>query len=184
MKIHVDTGERAELIVSSRLPSNAAVMITTDAGEHIAQILVEDGLLSEVVEYTIRRHRDRAVEDRLTLWAHLVSEHGSCIGLDMTLAELVNAHEHEHDGPGTIRSHPRESRAAQLPKIILTLSESDHYGVPRMSNSQVRQQLGLLNREIEIRLRATDDTYEGSFCEAADNEGARIAARAREGKED
>lgn len=178
MKIHVDTGERITVVVPSRLASSAAIAVEDDARNRIASVVIEDGLIDCLAPHVAYRH-PKPVEDRLTLWAHLVSEHGSCIGLDMTLNDLIEAHEHEHTGPGTIRNHPRESRAAQLPKIILALSESDHYGVPRMSNSQVRRQLGLLNREIEIRLRATDDTYEGSFREAADNEGARIAAAAR-----
>lgn len=167
MKIHVETGERAELIVSSRHPSNAAVMITTDEGERIAQVLVEDGLLSEVVEYTIRRHRDRTIEDRLTLWAHLVSEHAGCFGLDLSLRELLEIHAHEHRGPGTIRNHDPLSREFRLAKIIYVLSEAES-GIADMEDNELRLHAKRVNDEIALRLRALDapepedDPYEES----------------------
>lgn len=171
MKITVDTGERAELIVSSRLPSNAAVMITTDTGERVVQVLVEDGLLSEVVEYTIRRHRDRAIEDRLTLWAHLVSEHAGCFGLDLSLRELQEIHAHEHRGPGTIRNHDPLSREFRVAKIICVLSEAES-GIADMEDSELRSHAKHVNDEVALReKRATepepeDDPYAESLREA------------------
>jgi hypothetical protein len=171
MKIHVDTGERAELIVASRCPSNAAVMITTDMGERIAQVLVEDGLLSEVVEYTIRRHRDRPIEDRLTLWAHLVSEHAGCYGLDLSLRELEEIHAHEHRGPGTIRNHDPLSRQFRIAKIIYVLGEAE-VGVADMEDSELRLHAKRVNAEIALREKRAnepepdDDPYEESRREA------------------
>ncbi len=64
-------------------------------------------------------------DDRLKLWAHLVSAHAGIYGLDQTYEQLTEEHEHEHTGPGTIRSHPRESRKASLKKIGQVLIECD-----------------------------------------------------------
>lgn len=180
MKIAAESGERVTVIVPSRHVSNCAVMIEDDQRNNLVEVVIEDGLIGNVKENVARRYSH--VEDRLTLWAHLVSEHGSCIGLDMSLDELIKGHEQEHKGPGTIRNHDPNSREARLPKIITVLSESDHYGLPRMTDEELRAHARSVNREIEFRLRAADDDYEGSFREAADNEGARIAAGSR--KED
>jgi hypothetical protein len=65
------------------------------------------------------------VEDRLVLWGHLVSAHAGIFPLQATLEELLDMHEHEHNGPGTIRNRPRESREYSLNKIGNVLSESE-----------------------------------------------------------
>lgn len=72
--------------------------------------------------------RQDAEEDRLGLWAHLISEHAGIFGLDLTMAELTEIHEHEHDGPGTIRNHPRVSRVASIAKIGKVCSEIEEGG--------------------------------------------------------
>jgi hypothetical protein len=184
MKIHVETGERAEVIIPSRHPSNGAVMIATDTGQRVAQILVEDGLISEVVEYVVRRRPLDPTEDRLTLWAHIVCRHASCVGLDMSLNDLVKIHDHEHRGPGTIRNHDLASRDADIATLIHVLSEADD-GVLSMTDNQLRAHAKLVEREVKRREDENkDEPYEGSFREAADNEGARIAAQSREGGDD
>lgn len=176
MKVIVQSSEQLTVVVPSDTNTYASIAIQTDRGTDVATIGVDSGLISDVREFVCRRQPVAFVapaEDRLTLWAHLVSEHASCIGLDMSLADLVQAHEHEHTGPGTIRNHPRESRAAHLPKVILALSESDHYGVPRMSNNQLQRHVGLVNREITIRLGGVDSPYKGTVATGDDKDDCR-----------
>lgn len=80
---------------------------------------------------TAREQLDKLVEprslsnDRLALWAHLVSEHAGVYGLQLTLEELTDIHKHEHEGPGTIRNHPYESRRAILGKIAKVIGEGE-----------------------------------------------------------
>lgn len=64
-------------------------------------------------------------EDRIKLWAHIVSEHANMLSPEMPLDDLIEIHDHEHDGPGTIRNHPRESREYTLKKLGNVLRESD-----------------------------------------------------------
>lgn len=61
-------------------------------------------------------------EERLELWAHIVSEHCNCAPPG-SLSAMLEYHDHEHDGPGTIRNHPRESRRYSLRKLAEVLSE-------------------------------------------------------------
>lgn len=84
--------------------------------------------------------------DRLELWAHIVSEHCN-MAPPGSVSEMMEYHEHEHEGPGTIRNHDPNSYHFSLRKLVQVLSELE-----------------------------PEDDYKGSFCEAADNEGARIAA--------
>jgi hypothetical protein len=88
--------------------------------------------------------------DRLDLWAHIVSEHCNAAPPG-SVSEMLDYHEHEHEGPGTIRNHDPNSYHYNLKKLVEVLSEVEE-----------------------------DDSYEGSFCEAADNEGARICAESHE----
>lgn len=96
-----------------------------------------------------------AYEERLELWAHIVSEHCN-MAPPGTLYSMLEYHDGEHEGPGTIRNHPVESRRYSLRKLAEVLSE----------------------------LEPDDDPYEGSFRAAADNEGHRICAASREGSDD
>lgn len=64
-------------------------------------------------------------KDRMRLWAHLVSKHAACISPDMGMTDLIDLHQHEHNGPGGIRNHPEDSREFSLPKMGEVLSESD-----------------------------------------------------------
>jgi len=61
-------------------------------------------------------------EERLELWAHIVSEHCN-MAPPGSLAEMLDYHFHEHEGPGTIRNHPVESRRFSLRKLAEVLSE-------------------------------------------------------------
>ncbi len=69
----------------------------------------------------MRKIRNRRIE----LWAHLVSEHAMCIGLNYDMAEYTEIHNHEHKGPGTIRNHPKGSRAYSFKSIGSVLSEQE-----------------------------------------------------------
>lgn len=55
---------------------------------------------------------------------HLISEHASPGAATMSPAELIEHHEHEHDGPGTIRNHDRASRHWLQRKIDEVLAEA------------------------------------------------------------
>jgi hypothetical protein len=139
VKVRLESGERLVVEVPVRLATCAAVSIqaeslppsfasqlTTHFSQHLVDVTIEDGLIDTVNERVIRRHAEALrTEDRLVLWGHIISQHASCVGLDMTLEELIKLHEHEHDGPGTIRNHPRTSREYSLHKIGQVLIESD-----------------------------------------------------------
>jgi hypothetical protein len=88
--------------------------------------------------------------DRLDLWAHIVSEHCN-MAPPGSVSDMMEHHEHEHEGPGTIRNHDPHSYHYSLRKLAAVLSE----------------------------LEPEDDDYKGSFSEAADNEGHRICAESR-----
>lgn len=61
----------------------------------------------------------------MILWAHLVSEHAVIVSFLESTENLVELHNHEHEGPGTIRNHDLESRAYSLKRLGQVLSESD-----------------------------------------------------------
>lgn len=63
-----------------------------------------------------------AYEERLELWAHIVSEHCNAAPPG-SLSSMLEYHEYEHEGPGTIRNHPEESRHYSLRKLAAVLSE-------------------------------------------------------------
>ncbi len=130
MKIRLESGERLVVEVPIDLATGAMVSVMANPDHNvtyaIADVVIEDGLIGNVTEHVCRRHAvGRRVEDRLALWGHLVSEHAGIFPLQATLDELIEMHEHEHNGPGTIRNHPRESRAYSLNKIGKVLSEAE-----------------------------------------------------------
>lgn len=63
----------------------------------------------------------RVKNSRIKLWAHLVSEHAIILDINVPLAELTEMHEHEHKGPGTIRSHDEKERSYSLAALGSTL---------------------------------------------------------------
>lgn len=132
MKIKLESGERLVVEVPVQLGHSAHVQIQAapiqkpgSASHPLVDVVIEDGLIGKIDEHVVRRHTEARAEDRLVLWGHLVSMHASIVPLHATLEELLDVHEHEHNGPGTIRNHPRESREHSLNKIGKVLSESD-----------------------------------------------------------
>jgi hypothetical protein len=65
-----------------------------------------------------------AYEERLELWAHIVSAHCNAAPPG-SLNAMLEYHEHEHQGPGTIRNHPEQSRHYSLRKLAEVLGEVD-----------------------------------------------------------
>lgn len=61
-------------------------------------------------------------EERLELWAHIVSEHCN-MAPPGSLMAMLDYHDHEHEGPGTIRNHDHASRHYSLRKLAEVLSE-------------------------------------------------------------
>lgn len=66
-----------------------------------------------------------STEDRIKLWAHLVSQHRAILDPLMDEEDLIDIHDHEHKGPGTIRDHDIKDRDFSVKKIGQVLSESD-----------------------------------------------------------
>lgn len=64
------------------------------------------------------------------LWAHLVSAHATILDPTTPSVDLVRAHIAEHKGPGTIRNHPKASRAYTLAKMGEVLIEADDSARP------------------------------------------------------
>jgi hypothetical protein len=61
-------------------------------------------------------------------WAlamHLISAHCDSMAIERTPAENKDQHEHEHDGPGTIRNHPRNWLGWDENEIERTLEECE-----------------------------------------------------------
>ena len=73
----------------------------------------------------IPSNRPRWDNARFKLWAHCVSEHCNILDIDVPMDDLVEYHDSEHEGPGTIRDHPKQSRAYSLKKIGEVLSEAE-----------------------------------------------------------
>jgi hypothetical protein len=68
------------------------------------------------------------IKSRLTrypmLQLHLVSAHCNAAALGLTAAQARDAHQHEHDGPGTIRNHPRSSTLWDADKVADIIIEA------------------------------------------------------------
>lgn len=97
---------------------------------------------------------DLVLEDRLVLWLHLVGAHQCILPLYTKLDELLDYHAQAHQERPC--AHSVASREVSLHRVGEVLSQPDEPDEPD-----------------------EPEPYEGSFCEAADNEGARIAAEAR-----
>lgn len=121
----VDSGERIRVVVPSRNPSCVLVAIESDNGRPLVNVQIVDGLIGNVIEHVVRRHAVTLTEDRMQLWAHLVAMHATVLSPEVPLETLIELHEHEHDGPGTIRNHPRESRRYSLKRLGAVLQESE-----------------------------------------------------------
>lgn len=62
-------------------------------------------------------------ESHQHLAKHLASRHADGLALTRTLADNQDAHQHEHDGPGTIRNHPREDLSWDGEKVDQVVAE-------------------------------------------------------------
>jgi hypothetical protein len=60
--------------------------------------------------------------DRLELWAHIVSEHCN-MAPPGSVSSMLDYHEGEHEGPGTIRNHDPHSYHYSLRKLAAVLGE-------------------------------------------------------------
>lgn len=133
MKIRLESGELLVVEVPVDFATSALIRVQSTPLQKpghvphpLVDVQIEDGLIGKVKEHVVRRNAEvQCTEDRAKLWAHIVSEHASMISPELTLADLIEIHEHEHDGPGTIRNHPRESRTYSLHKIGKVLSEAE-----------------------------------------------------------
>ena len=80
-----------------------------EMGNNVAGVIVSVGDLEQNV-------------DRLELWAHIVSEHCN-MAPPGSIASMLDFHEGEHEGPGTIRNHDPNSYHYSLRKLAAVLSE-------------------------------------------------------------
>lgn len=82
-------------------------------------------MLTETDQSALRDQvRTRLRETPYTdLSLHLVSAHCNGAGLANTEADTIDMHEHEHDGPGTIRNHPRKDLFWDEEKVVAILIE-------------------------------------------------------------
>ena len=64
-------------------------------------------------------------KERIKLWAHLVSAHAAILSPETPMDDLEELHDHEHEGPCTIRNHPEDSREYSLKKAGRVLLDSE-----------------------------------------------------------
>ncbi len=126
MKVILNSGEHIVVVVPSRTESTASISIETDFGTKVSDISTESGLIENATEHVARR-RDvaKTKEDKLQLWAHIVSKHAAIVSPMATLRELQNYHNDEHEGPGTIRNHDPSSREFSIHRLGEVLIESE-----------------------------------------------------------
>lgn len=126
MKIVLESGEHILIVVPARTGSSAAVAIETDFGSKVTEISTESGLIDNITEHVAhRRDVPKVKEDKLKLWAHIVSKHACRMGTDAPLKELLDFHDREHHGPGGIRNHPVADRSSSLMRISHVLGEGE-----------------------------------------------------------
>lgn len=65
-------------------------------------------------------------QERVILWAHLCSEHSGIFNLNSSLEDLLDIHQHEHNGPGGIRNHDEALRNFSYKKLGEVLSEAEY----------------------------------------------------------
>lgn len=116
--IKVDIDDIARLVENSAHICLRArgVAISDDYLKEVGNNVAAGIILAGDLEHT---------EDRLELWAHIVSAHCNIMPTNASVAEMLDYHDHEHRGPGTIRNHPENSRHHSLAKIAKVLSESE-----------------------------------------------------------
>lgn len=202
MKVEVQGGESLVVVVpSGGLNATAAIAIVTHGGP-VATVVTDAGKLVEITEHAARyrakqdpricspldgRHNvacrvnDRGhtcdrigmPEERLALWAHLVSEHACALSMDTPLEVLVDMHASEHKGPGTIRNHDESLRGATHARLIEVLSERDDV-FPSMLEGELRGFTKRIHNEISRRLgQAVDELRDNSDLDEVYWEAAR-----------
>ena len=63
---------------------------------------------------------------KLELWLHLVSRHAAIIDpVRVSKRDLIDLHDHEHHGPGTIRNHPADDYSYDIARVAAVLSEAN-----------------------------------------------------------
>lgn len=125
MKILLDSGEHLVVVVPSRTGSTATVAVQAD-GTKVAEISTESGLIENITEHVAhRRDVPKVKEDKLRLWAHIVSKHACRMGTNIHLKELLEYHDGEHNGPGGIRNHDIADRSSSLNQISHVLGEGE-----------------------------------------------------------
>lgn len=70
-----------------------------------------------------RRHPGRP--HAIHLWAHLVATHAAILAPTASFKEMKELHDHEHQGPCTIRNHDPKDRSYSLKKLGQVLAESE-----------------------------------------------------------
>ena len=120
---------------------------------------------TEVAETEVAETEVAPEVDSLTLWLHFLSEHAGYM-TPCPLQTLIEEHDHEHAGPGTIRNHSADDFAFSMPKVFDVLSEvfkgwddeeeSEAERALRESLDRIR-----VLQEIVDRLVFRHDTYVG-----------------------
>lgn len=78
-----------------------------------------------VVDYA-RPWRPVSASTRRALRLHLADRHAALTHRDSWYRDLVDLHDHEHDGPGTIRLHLRDDRSYDLMRARRHLAEAGY----------------------------------------------------------
>ena len=91
------------------------------------QLKTQSGRAGNYSEGTVQPGAVAEITDieRIKLWAHCVSEHANILSPETSISDLIDYHEHEHNGPCTIRNHNRDDLKYSIKKIGKVLSESD-----------------------------------------------------------
>lgn len=102
------------------------------------------------------------IKARLTrypmLQLHLVSAHCNAAALGLTASQARDAHQHEHDGPGTIRNHPRSSTLWDADKVAdIIIEAASEYGTAEEVRTEVDRLMA--PGEEKVVMAPTDHTH-------------------------
>lgn len=119
--------DRSDLPEARHLFEEGGIDALKDGYNDLRRRAVE--IQNESYEAGLKRGRADG-EQHFALWAHLCSEHAGIWNHELTLAELMDEHDHEHKGPGTIRNHDPRSRHFSLKRLGKVLSEAHEDEIP------------------------------------------------------
>lgn len=90
-----------------------------DEARNTIEVLHEKGYPRDQFIRPLRDHLDRAphTADYDTMRLHLLSAHCLVNAAELRDHEVADAHQHEHDGPGTIRNHSRHDLFWTVDKV-------------------------------------------------------------------